>query len=110
MSDTDRTELRNLLAQEYLKLQDQFEDFDNRALLIKGWIGSGAIAALALAFGVSEKFAQFAFWIPIFVAIITACVWGLETTWKVFQGGFAGRIRMIEAYFRGRSRPDRKDA
>jgi hypothetical protein len=103
----DAKDLRDLLKEEYFKLQDLFEDFDNRALTIKGWVASGAIAALALAFGVSEKFAPFAFYIPIFVATVTACVWGLETTWKIFQGGFAGRIRTIEAYFR--DDPDRID-
>jgi len=36
------------LKDEYLKLQDQYEDYDRRALMIKGWVGAGAIAAVAL--------------------------------------------------------------
>ena len=102
MSSEQDQELRTLLKEEYFKLQDQYEGFDNRALLIKSWVASGSVAALALAFHASKPVA---FYIPVFVAIITACVWMLETTWKMFQSAFGGRIRTIEAYFR--DDPDR---
>ena len=35
--------------QSYLLLQNQYEDYDRRSMTIKGWVGSGAAAALALA-------------------------------------------------------------
>jgi hypothetical protein len=37
--------LRGYLKDEYLLLQDQYEDFDRRTLTIKSWIGTGAFAA-----------------------------------------------------------------
>ena len=41
---------RGYLRDEYLFLQGQYEDYDKRSLTIKGWVSTGAIAALALAF------------------------------------------------------------
>nr|VFK13444.1 MAG: hypothetical protein BECKLFY1418C_GA0070996_100343 [Candidatus Kentron sp. LFY] len=45
---------RDYLKEEYFKLQDQYEDYDRRALSIKGWIGAGATAGIAIGFD-SEK-------------------------------------------------------
>jgi hypothetical protein len=96
---TDMTEdqRRSYLRDEYLLLQNQYEDFDKRSLTIKGWVSSGAIAALALSFSSSHKLAPV---MPIIVALIVAVIWYLEAYWKLFQYALADRIRIIEAYFR----------
>lgn len=78
-------------------LQDQYEDFDRRTLTIKGWIGAGAFAALAVSFSISSKYAYIA---PLLVAILACVFWYLEAHWKLFQEAMADRIRIIEAYFR----------
>ena len=72
---------RQFLKDEYLLLQNQYEDFDKRSLTIKGWIASGAIAALALSFSNGYR-ATIA--IPVFVAIIAGMFWYLEAKWKLF--------------------------
>ena len=92
------SELRGYLKDEYLLLQNQYEDFDRRSLTIKGWVGSGSAAALGLAF--NSSYSEFSFVVPIFVAIIAAVFWFLETYWKIFQYALSGRIQVIEAYFR----------
>lgn len=95
--ELDEREHRSFLKDEYLLLQNQYEDYDRRSLTIKGWVGSGAAAALALAFNSSYRAALL---IPVFVALIAAVFWYLEAYWKVFQYSLADRIRVIEAYFR----------
>jgi len=94
----EEKEKRGFLKDEYLLLQNQYEDFDRRSLTIKGWIGSGAAASLALSFNSTN---QYAFMVPIFVAVIAAVFWYLETCWKMVQYSLSDRIRIIEAYFRG---------
>jgi hypothetical protein len=79
---------------EYFKLQDQYEDFDRRSLQIKGWIGSAAVAGVALNL---EKGGP-KVWIA--VAVVAASIWLLEAFWKMFQYGFRDRIRVLEGYFR----------
>jgi hypothetical protein len=95
--ELDDKEHRSFLKDEYLLLQNQYEDYDRRSLTIKGWVGSGAAAALALAFNSSYRLALL---IPIFVIVIAAVFWYLEAYWKVFQYSLADRIRVIEAFFR----------
>lgn len=85
------------LKDEYLKLQDQYEDFDRRALQIKGWVAAGSIAAIALGF--EKDKGGIAIWIT--VALFSLCFWYLEARWKMFQNGLQNRIRVIEAHFRG---------
>lgn len=96
MQDEDKRDA--LLRDEYFFLQQQYEDYDKRSLTIKGWVSSGAIAALALGLSSSYKFPIL---IPIFVAMIVAITWYLEAYWKLFQYTFSDRIRIIEAHFRG---------
>jgi hypothetical protein len=91
---------RNYLRDEYLFLQSQYEDYDKRSLLIKGWVSSGAIAALALSMNVSRDAALF---VTVIVVVVVSVTWYLESYWKVFQYAFADRIQIIEAYFRGDS-------
>jgi hypothetical protein len=94
----DESESQSLLKDEYLLIQNQYEDYDRRALTIKGWIGGGATALLALSITTSS---QLAFIIPIFVATIAIVFWYLETKWKMFQYAHRERLTLIEAYFRG---------
>lgn len=84
------------LKEEYFKLQDQYEDYDRRALQIKGWIGGGTIAALAL--GLNTEAYQKG--ILFIISIVALCFWYLETKWKLFQYSLSDRIRIIEAHFR----------
>ena len=85
------------LKDEYLKLQDQYEDFDRRSLTIKGWVAAGSAAAIAIGFD-STKSGSGLIWIAI--ALLSACFWYLEAYWKTFQYALSDRIRIIEAYFR----------
>jgi hypothetical protein len=87
----------NYLKEEYLFLQGQYEDFDKRALQIKGWVSAGSIAGLAAAFAPKHP----SLFIPIAVAIIVGFVWYLEAYWRTFQYAFQDRIKIIEAHFRG---------
>ncbi len=88
---------RDYLKEEYFKLQDQYEDYDKRALQIKGWIGAGSIAGIAIGLD-PGKSANGLIW--ILISILSGCFWYLEAKWKVFQYAISDRIRMIEAYFR----------
>ena len=94
------SEDRAFLKDEYLKLQDQYEDFDRRSLTIKGWVSAGAAIAFASGFKASEPFSVAA-WLAI--AAIALSFWYLEARWKQFQYALAGRITTLEAYFRGES-------
>jgi len=98
--EMDDQERRAFLKDEYLFLQNQYEDFDRRSLTIKGWLSTGAIAAIALSFNSSYKDVYV---VPILVASIAAVFWYLEAYWKLFQYALADRIRVIEAYFRSDS-------
>ena len=47
----DEKERASYLKDEWLLLQNHYEDFDRRSLTIKGWVSTGATAGLAIAFG-----------------------------------------------------------
>lgn len=85
------------LKDEYLKLQDQYEDYDRRALLIKGWIGAGSVAGFALGTNADKHITLLTL---VSIALIACCFWYLEAKWKTFQYAISDRIRLIEAYFR----------
>ncbi|GEM_PF-1188857 len=93
MADQDNTFLKD----EYLKLQDQYEDYDRRALIIKGWIGAGAVAGFALGTNADKHVTFFTLFA---IASIALCFWYLEAKWKTFQYAISDRIRIIEAHFR----------
>ena len=90
-------DVRDYLKDEYFKLQDQYEEYDSRALQIKGWIGAGSVAGLAIGLD-PTKSGSGLIWIVI--SAIAACFWYLEARWKLFQYALRGRIRLIEEYFR----------
>lgn len=85
------------LKDEYLFLQNQYEDFDRRSLTIKSWVASGSVAVLALSFNTPSRYALF---LPLMVGSICIVFWYLEVYWKLFQYALRDRIRIIEAYFR----------
>jgi hypothetical protein len=91
----------NYLRDEYLLLQNQYEDYDKRSLTIKSWITAASIAGIALGFG---KDGDVTALVWIVVASISACVWYLEARWKMFQYALRPRIKLIESYFRGEAR------
>ena len=82
---------------EYILLQSQYENYDNRSITIKGWVASGATVAIALGFSTTHKFSYL---IPVAVGIIVVSIWYLETYWKLFQYALRPRIQVIEAHFR----------
>ena len=94
MRSFNELELRGYLKDEYLLLQDHYEDFDRRTLTIKGWVGTSAFAALAVSFGISSKYAYI---FPLMAAALAGVFWYLEAYWKLFQQATADRIRIIEA-------------
>ena len=85
----------NLLKDEYLFLQQSYEDFDRRALLIKGWAVTLSLGGIALAF--QEK----SIGILVLAGLASLLFWVLEATWKLFQYCNSVRIQEIESYFRG---------
>lgn len=94
-------ELRGYLKDEYILLQNLYEDFDRRSLTIKGWIATGAVAALAISLTNGKPYTVR--YVPLIMVLIAATFWFLEATWKQFQYAFRDRIRSIEAYFRDES-------
>jgi hypothetical protein len=83
------------LKDEWVLLQNQYEDFDKRSLTIKGWVSSGAVAALGLAFNAPQHGA----FVAGIAVIVVLMVWYLEATWKVFQYCFVERITVLETFF-----------
>ncbi|MCZ8119214.1 MAG: hypothetical protein O9295_14425 [Microcystis sp. LE18-22.4A] len=86
----------SFLKDEYFKLQDQYEDYDRRALQIKGWISAGSIAGFAIEIN-SKTYNSPTL---LIIATISLCFWYLESMWKMFQYSIIDRIRIIEAHFR----------
>lgn len=91
-------ELRRLLKDEYLKLQDSYDSFDHRALTIKGWISAGSAAAIALSL---DKTGEVRYGILLSLIVLSLTFWYLEARWKTFQWALRGRIRYLEQCFRG---------
>jgi len=82
-----------LLKEEYVLLQNFYEEFDRRILTIKGWSATIAIAAIGAGFYQSE-------YLWLFAAGASLAFWLLESFWKTFQYLHAPRIRIIEEAFR----------
>ena len=82
------------LKDEYLLLQGFYEDFDRRALLIKGWSVTVAIAGLALGFEKSLP----TIW--ALAGIAATLFWIIDGKWRTYQYANRKRIKEIEAHFR----------
>jgi hypothetical protein len=87
----------SFLKDEYAILQRQYEDFDQRALTIKGWIGAGSAVALGSGVADTDKITMLLCLVVVFIAIV---FWVIEAYWKTFQYCLSDRIRIIEAIFR----------
>lgn len=94
----DRERDLQLLKDEYVLLQNIYEDFDRRVLQIKGWMAAGgaAGAGLAVQHGQSERGLLW-----LLIAALALCFWFLEWRWKTFQAAHDERITKLEAMFRG---------
>jgi hypothetical protein len=85
------------LKDEYLLLQGFYEDFDHRALTIKGWSVTVAVAGLAVGFEKSSP----AIW--ALAGIAAAMFWIIDGKWRMSQYANHKRIKEIEAHFRNKS-------
>ena len=83
------------LKDEYLLLQQTYEDFDRRTLTIKSWAVTVALGAIVLGFQYEKQ----NLW-PL-AAVASLLFWLIEARWKTFQYAHANRIRRIEGFFRG---------
>jgi hypothetical protein len=81
------------LKDEYLLLQKTYEDFDLRALTIKGWSGTIGIAAIGGGFYQSR-------FLWLFASGAALAFWLLEALWKTFQYCYGERIQELEEVFR----------
>lgn len=86
---------RQLLRDEYLFLQQTYEDFDKRALTIKNW----AVTVCFVGIGLGFQYKTPALW--LLSAAGALLFWLVEARWKTAQYAHALRIRLIEGHFRG---------
>ena len=92
-------DVRELLRDEYMKLQDIIESFDERALTIKAWSVSFSFAAIGAAYAADG-------WPVLMLAGLSALLfWSIEGLWKSFQDAHYGRLYALEDYFAGTSPP-----
>ena len=83
------------LKAEYLLIQGQYEAFDQRALSMK------ALATPLLGAGVAFGLKEHSHAILYATILVAGSLWLLEAIWKGFQYSLTGRIRLLEAWFRG---------
>ena len=83
----------SFLKDEYLLLQNFYENFDQRLLTIKGWSATVGIAAIGVGFYQSH-------YLWLFAAGASLAFWILEAIWKSFQSMHAYRISELEEAFR----------
>lgn len=90
------TQREGFLKDEYLFLQNNYEDFDRRVLTIKSWAVTLSLGAFAAGF----QYKAVALW---FLGSLSAILfWLVEATWKTFQYANGPRIEEIEKYFAGK--------
>jgi len=90
-------EKTDLLAKEYVLLQNIIDGFDARMLTIKTWSVTTSLAGIG---------AAFSYHVTALLFISTASTilfWQLEARWKTFQLAHYARIMEIEDYFAGRT-------
>lgn len=81
------------LKDEYLFLQKTYEDYDGRAIIIKGWSATIGFAAIGGGFYQSK-------YLWLFGALLALMFWGIEALWKSFQYMYETRIMLLERAFR----------
>jgi hypothetical protein len=89
----DESTKLGFLRDEYVLLQKLYEDFDARALTIKGWSATIGIAAIGVGFYQSA-------YLWLFAAGAALAFWNLEALWKTFQYCYSERIKELEEVFR----------
>lgn len=89
----DPTTRLAFLKEEYLLLQRFYEDYDARALTVKGWSASIAIVALGAGFHSSK-------YLWLFASAASLILWAVEAFWKSFQYLYSPRIVALEQAFR----------
>ncbi len=88
----------SLLKDEYLLLQNFYEDVDKRCLVIKGWNITLAAAIIAVVYsGFSAKIPGILF---IFGALASLIFWYVEAYWRGLHFFLRIRIKQIEKAFK----------
>lgn len=83
----------NLLKDEYVMLQNLYEDFDSKGLTIKGWAITVSLATIGTGLLYRKEI--------LLVAFIASLVfWYLEAYWRGLSYFFSVRIQNIERAFR----------
>jgi hypothetical protein len=85
----------DLLKDEYIMLQQFYEDIDNKGLTIKSWAITVALAAIGA--GIVEK-NDLILWAGLAASIM---FWYLEAHWRGLSYFFSARIQNIEQIFQG---------
>jgi len=96
VTETDRLKLQ-FLKDEYLHLQKVVEDFDARAITIKGWSVTFSLAAIVAAFTYHVPAAL------LLASFTSVLFWVTEAFWKMFQETYFERAEEIEAFFAGKN-------
>lgn len=89
MNDEKRADL---LKDEYIMLQNFYEDIDNKGLTIKGWSITVAVAVI----GTGILYRKEVLLVGVFVALV---FWYLEAYWRGLSHFFSERIQDIERAF-----------
>lgn len=87
---------KDFLRQEYFRLQEVLEAFDQKALTIKAWSVTLSMA------GIGTAFLKNAPALLALSGIASLLFWLTEAWWKVFQQAFYPRIYEIEALRMGK--------
>ena len=91
----DNETLLETLKDEYFKIIEMTERFDEKAIVMKGW----SITLSTSAVGVALLNNMPA--LLLLAAAATLFFWVIEAFWKSFQSAHYPRINAIEAYFAG---------
>jgi uncharacterized membrane protein len=89
----------NLLAQEYFHLQSLVESYDQKALTIKAWSVTLAMAGISGAY--SDAYTCERKLILLLSALSGFLFWMIEVRWKTFQSAYIDRLFRIERYYLG---------
>jgi hypothetical protein len=91
----DKQILSGLLKDEYIMLQQFYEDIDEKGLHIKGWSITVSIASFGAAMLYDRREAF------LIAAGAALAFWYLEAYWRGLSYFFSARIKEIEAGFQG---------